>query len=91
MYLGNPTTFITLLPHVNEMVSTRRLEFVAKQARDLVLNVREICLESRKANCLKNMSQVEVIGFSFGAHIGAHTCKFLYEKTNEKVKLLLGA
>ncbi|XP_031617557.1 uncharacterized protein LOC116337272 [Contarinia nasturtii] len=87
---AKPTTLLTLLIDVNKMVRTKRLDFVAKQARDLVLNVREKCVESGKSDCLKSMSQVDVIGFSFGSYIGSRTCEFLYEKTKERVKTLLG-
>lgn len=89
-YLDNPTQLHTLLPHVFKMVRTKRLDFVAKEALNLVLKTRSKCIKSQKPNCLQHMSQVEVVGFSFGAHVGARACKYIKEKTNEKVKILLG-
>lgn len=89
-YITNPTTVLNILLHVNLMVSDRRLDFVAKMARNLVLMVREKCYESGKKGCLKFLTQVEVVGYSFGAHIGSRTCAFLFNRLNERVKRLIG-
>lgn len=89
-YIRHRTTLFNLLAHLNKMVKTKRIEFVAKQARDLVLRVRNECYETGKSSCINYLSQVDVVGFSFGAHIGSHTCKFLFEKTGQKVRMLLG-
>ncbi|XP_031637029.1 phospholipase A1-like [Contarinia nasturtii] len=62
---------------VNEMVKTRRLEYVAKMAGDLVA-----------IQCL-NVSQVDVSGFSFGAHVAGRTSQYLLRKTGERVRILL--
>lgn len=72
------------------MMKTRRFEYAAKMACDLVLGVREKCLRSGKSVCLKNLDQVDVTGFSFGVYLASRTCKYLYQKTDEKVRLLLG-
>ncbi|XP_031617561.1 phospholipase A1-like [Contarinia nasturtii] len=88
-YSSTSTTLFNILFHVNQMVSTKRLDFVAKQAQDLVLETKKKCEDSRRTSCLRHMSQVEVVGFSFGAHIAGLTCGLLFEKTGEKVKILL--
>lgn len=49
-----------------DMIKTKRHEYVAKMARDLVYDVREKCIISKRRLCLKNLSQVDVSGFSFG-------------------------
>lgn len=71
------------------MVKSRRLEFVAKIAGDLVLAVRKKCLEKGDTG-IRNMSHVEIVGLCFGAHIGGRACRYLYMMTKTKVKLLLG-
>ncbi|XP_031617562.1 phospholipase A1 2-like [Contarinia nasturtii] len=78
------TTLAKLIPHTKNMVQTNRFIFVAKQARDLVLSVRNL-----KGN-IKSMSQIVMVGFSFGAHIAAIACRYLTAKTKEKVKILIG-
>ncbi|XP_031617558.1 uncharacterized protein LOC116337273 [Contarinia nasturtii] len=90
-FLKDSVSIYNIVSHLNKMVKTRRLEFVAKQARDFVLNVRERCLNDplSSASCLKHMSQVEISGYSFGGHIASRTCDYLFQKTNEKVKMLL--
>lgn len=45
------------------MVRTKRLEFVAKETRDLVLNVRKECLKSNMSKCLKDMEDLIVVGY----------------------------
>ncbi|XP_031628482.1 uncharacterized protein LOC116344188 [Contarinia nasturtii] len=76
---------------LSKMVATRRLEYAAKMTRDLLLGVRQNCLNIKwyKRSCLKHLSQVDVTGFGFGAHIASRTCQYLFEKTSEKVRLLL--
>lgn len=64
---AKPTTLMTLVIDVNRMLKTKRLDFVAKEARDLVLNVRDLCSWSGKSDCFSSMSDVEILGFSFGA------------------------
>lgn len=54
--------FDTLLT-AREMVKTHRLQYAAKVVRDLVLGVREQCIQNETPGCLKNMSQVTQLGF----------------------------
>ncbi|XP_031635219.1 uncharacterized protein LOC116348373 [Contarinia nasturtii] len=75
--------------NLKRMVSTKRLEYVAKQARDLVLGIRHKCLETTHRQCLRHMGQVDASGFSFGAHIAGRFCEYLQEKTGEQVRILL--
>lgn len=56
---------IEFLTDVNKMVTTNRLEYVAKLGYDLVLDVRKKRSESKGEPGLK-MSQVDLAGFSFG-------------------------
>ncbi|XP_031635205.1 uncharacterized protein LOC116348363 [Contarinia nasturtii] len=88
-YTTDPTTALKILPHVSKMVKTKRLEYVARMARDMVLAVYRRCVKYTRAPCLQSMSQVDVSGFSFGAHIAGRTCQYLEEKTGEKVRMLL--
>ncbi|XP_031635746.1 uncharacterized protein LOC116348774 [Contarinia nasturtii] len=88
-YAMNSSEVLKMYPIVNKMVKTRRLEYVAKMARDLVFGVRAKCLATTERTCLRNLSQVDVTGFSFGAHIAGRTCQYLLRKTGERVRLLL--
>ncbi|XP_031631259.1 uncharacterized protein LOC116345747 [Contarinia nasturtii] len=74
---------------MNEMVRTRRLEYVAKMARDLVYFVREKVRATKGKKGLNSLSKVDVTGFGFGAHIAGRTCEYLLKKTGETVQLLL--
>lgn len=89
---NEPITLVNIVLHLNKMVKTRRLEFVAKQARDFVLSIQDRCLKDRLSipGCLRYMSQVDVAGYSFGAHVGKKFCDYIFQKTNEKVNMLLG-
>lgn len=78
------------MSNLNKFVSSKRLEYVAKMTRDLVLNVQKKCLKSNRQSCLRHMSQVDVTGQSFGFHISAKTSEYLYRKTGQRVRLLLG-
>ncbi|XP_031635208.1 uncharacterized protein LOC116348366 [Contarinia nasturtii] len=82
---GSP---LGIVGDLNKMVTTKRLEFVAKLARDLVLGVRA---KSPKLNGKPSlrMSQIDVSGFSFGAHVAGRTCQYLKEKTKEQARMLL--
>ncbi|XP_031635204.1 uncharacterized protein LOC116348362 [Contarinia nasturtii] len=83
------TTLMNVVFHLHDMVRTKRIEFVAKQARDLVLGVRDYCIKNKRKTSLKRMSEVDVTGFSYGAHIASKTCQYLFWKTKQKVKMLL--
>lgn len=72
------------------MLKSNRLQYTAKLARNLVLNIRDRCLTMGTGGCWKHMSQVTVVGFSFGAHIASRICIDLYERTGEKVGKLIG-
>lgn len=76
---NSPTTIMNLISHMKKIVETKRFEFVAKEARDLVLKIK-----------LDDMEKVTVVGFSFGAHIASKTCRYLFQKTNQKVGKLIG-
>ncbi|XP_031635977.1 phospholipase A1 1-like [Contarinia nasturtii] len=88
-YTTPSTEVLKIYAIVNKMIKTRRLEYVAKMARDLVFGVRGKCLATTERTCLRNFSQVDVTGFSFGAHIAGRTCQYLLQKTHEKVRMLL--
>lgn len=76
--------------HLHDMVRSKRLEFVAKTARDLVIGVRNYCEKNKRKTALKRMSEVDITGFSYGAHIASKTCQYLFWKTKQKVGMLFG-
>lgn len=76
--------------YVRTLVKSHRLQYAAKVASDLVLNIRDRCLKNGGHGCWANMSEVTVIGFSFGAHIASQICINLYQSTGEKVGKLIG-
>ncbi|XP_031617234.1 phospholipase A1-like [Contarinia nasturtii] len=76
--------------YVKRIMETNRVEYVAQEALELVMNVRKKCLETKIPGCVQHMSQVTVLGYSLGAHIGAYTCRYLIDATGEKVKKLIG-
>ncbi|XP_031617373.1 phospholipase A1-like [Contarinia nasturtii] len=79
-----------LIFYIKRILETNRVEFIAKETSDLLMNVRKKCLETQKNGCLKHMSQVIVVGYSLGSHIGAYACRYLFQTTGEKVKKLIG-
>lgn len=85
-----PKGIVEVFVHARDMVKSHRLQFTTKLARDLVLNLREQCLQDETPGCLKDMSQVTMLGFSFGAHIASQTCRNLYKSTGQKVGKLIG-
>ncbi|XP_031637678.1 phospholipase A1-like, partial [Contarinia nasturtii] len=87
-YSDKPRTGCQAIGHLDKLVVTNRLEYVAKMVRDLVLNVRYQSQSSAGDNIL-HMSRVDVTGFSFGAHIAGRTAEYLLSKTGEKVRMLL--
>ncbi|XP_031635216.1 uncharacterized protein LOC116348371 [Contarinia nasturtii] len=86
-YAFKKTPSSGLFNDLDKMVTTRRFEYVAKLARDLITGIIE--KGATRNFSLKSMSQVDVSGFSFGAHIAGRTCQYLEEKTGEKVRMLL--
>ncbi|XP_031617553.1 phospholipase A1-like isoform X2 [Contarinia nasturtii] len=89
-YQNYDISVLNTYSYLKKTLTTRRVEFVAREARDLILNVRKQCVESKKRGCLKDMSQVTMLGFSLGAHIAAYACRYLYSETNEKIPKLIG-
>lgn len=55
-FAGSVTTLKKLLPHMRNMVDTKRFIFVARQARDLVLNVK-----AQKNSCITSMKQIVMV------------------------------
>lgn len=72
------------------MIKSHRLQYAAKVGRDLVLNLRLHCIELGYVECWKPMSELTVLGFSFGAYIASQMCDDLYKSTREKVGKLIG-
>ncbi|XP_031617418.1 uncharacterized protein LOC116337176 isoform X2 [Contarinia nasturtii] len=70
-----------------EMVGTRRVEFVAREARDFVMKLKS---DSSLNGSVKTLTQVTVVGLQLGAHIGSLTCKYLARKNSEMVDKLIG-
>lgn len=89
-YVKNPTGFFTIFTISGEMIKSHRLQYAAKVARDLVLDVRHHCVEIGTNDCWIPMSQITVLGFSFGAYIASQICNDLYKVTREKVGKLIG-
>lgn len=75
--------------HLKNMIKAKRVGFVAKETCDFVMKVREKCIESGY-NCLEDMSNLVLVGFSLGAHIGAFLSRCLYQRTGQKVGKLIG-
>ena len=67
------------------MVDEHVLEFIAKMIGDFIL-----AISSFKWHDLHDMSHVEMVGFSFGAHIAAFACRYLHKQAKTQVKFLLG-
>lgn len=72
------------------MVVTHRLQYAAKIARDLILKVHDHCLKHETPGCWKDMSQLTLLGLSFGAHVASQVSKELYQRTGQKVGKLIG-
>lgn len=85
-----PSSILKRLLYVRKSVKSHRLQYAAKVARDLVLNVRHHCIQMGGIDCWKDMSKLTVVGFSLGAHIASQTCINLFEFTGEKVGKLIG-
>ncbi|XP_031617123.1 phospholipase A1-like [Contarinia nasturtii] len=83
-------SMFNLIFYIKRILETNRVEYVAREALNLVLNVRKKCSETKSKQCFKNMSQLTVLGFSLGAHIGAYACRYFFEATNEKARRLIG-
>lgn len=92
-YEKSPTSIFKMCILTKRMLKSKRLQYAAKVARNLVLNIRERCEWLRifgTNDCWSHMSQVTVVGFSFGAHIASRICIDLFQRTGEKVGKLIG-
>lgn len=86
----NPVGYTAAFRVARNMVKSHRLQYAAKIARDLILKVRDLCHKTETQGCWKDMSQVTVLGLSFGAHIASQVCIDLYQRTGQKVGKLIG-
>lgn len=84
-----PESAFKQLFYLRKLIKSHRLQYAAKVARDLVLNVRDRCNEIVIDGCSKFMSQLTVVGYSLGTHVASQICINLYEKTEEKVGKLI--
>lgn len=85
-----PQSTFAIIATSREMVRSKRSLYAAKVASDLVINIRNDCIKNGHFGCWVYMSQVTVLGFSFGAHIASQLCINLYKKTGQKVGKLIG-
>lgn len=85
-----PQSTFAIISTSREMVRSRRSLYAAKVASDLVLNIRDHCIQNGKFGCWVYMSKVTVLGFSFGAHIASQICINVYKKSGQKVGKLIG-
>lgn len=72
------------------MVKSHRSQHAARVASDLVLNIRNRCIETIGVGCWVYMSQITVVGFSLGAHVASQFCINLHKQTGQKVGKLIG-
>ncbi|XP_031635217.1 uncharacterized protein LOC116348372 [Contarinia nasturtii] len=76
--------------NLNKMVTSKRLDYVARLSADLIIGIQDICWNDEDGGRCLNIHEVDIIGFSFGAHVAGRTCEYISEKTKgEKVRLLL--
>lgn len=85
-----PQSTFAIISTSREMVRSKRSLYAAKVASDLILNIRDHCVQNGKFGCWVYMSKVTVLGFSFGAHIASQVCINLYKKSGQKVGKLIG-
>ncbi|XP_031639885.1 phospholipase A1 1-like [Contarinia nasturtii] len=88
-YTATPSIGFTKNEILDKMLTTQRYEHVAKLVGELVLGVREKCINSNRRQCLKHLSQLDVSGFGFGAHIAGRTCQYLQRKIRQRPRILL--
>lgn len=86
----NPVGYTAAFRVARTMVLTHRLQYAAKIARDFILKIRDRCLTTGTHGCWKDMSQVTMLGLSFGAHVASQVCVDLYQRTGQKVGKLIG-
>lgn len=75
---------------MREMVKSHRSFYAARVASDLVLNIRDRCIESGRFGCWVYLPHMTVVGFSLGAHVASQLCNNLYKQTGQKVGKLIG-
>lgn len=51
-------TLANLYFYLKRIIKTKRIEYVANEAYQFILNVRQKCIESQNDGCFKNMSQL---------------------------------
>lgn len=86
----NPVGYTAAFRVARTMVLTHRLQYAAKIARDFILMIRDRCVKKETAGCWKDMSQVTLLGLSFGAHVASQVCVDLHQRTGQKVGKLIG-
>lgn len=60
-----------------------RIPFVANVVVDFLMTLRD-------KNYINSYDQVKITGFSLGSHFAGHIGRILYERTDEKVAMILG-
>lgn len=80
--------------YIKKALRYGRIEFAAGVVRDLMLNAQNQCVNDKKfqenKKCLEKISQIQVHGFSIGAHIAALFGRKIKESTNEVLPILIG-
>lgn len=51
-----------LIFYIKKILQTNRVEYVARETLGLVLNLRKKCTETKSKGCVRNMSQLTVLG-----------------------------
>lgn len=72
-----------------EMADTHRVEFTAREARDLVVQLKQECYKYQMLDSLLKLARITLVGHQFGAHIAACASKYLrarYEDTYTYLK-----
>lgn len=72
------------------MVTEHVLEFIAKLTGDLIIEIQRKSLNRKDGLGVRDMSHVEMSGWSFGAHIASRACRYLFNITGTRVKFLQG-
>lgn len=97
-YANKKTHVLNVGFHVNDMLKSRRMEFVALESRNFFDKIRNICIHIKKDECqLKTINKLKALGFSLGAHLAALFCRYIHDFYKKsiangfnKVGLLLG-
>lgn len=90
-YEKNSKNAFSIITTPREMIKSNRSLHAAEIASELILDMRENCIKNANyPSCYITMSQITVLGFSFGAHIASQICINVYKNTKEKVGKLIG-